>query len=1691
MKIWKSIAVFVFVVVQFTSFAQYNNDWIDYGQKYLKFRVVKTNLHQISYNTLNTALTALGETIPDPRNIQIFGRGKEVYLHIEGEADGVFDAADYIEFYAQHNDGLLDSALYNISTDQLNPYYSLISDTATYFLTWNSSTNNKRYQTINSFDFSSYTPITYFMKENVSSGKDDYYPGYKDTNGKTEPYYVAGEGWNFPRFESANPSSLITVETVNAEPIGGSPSPVVTARVSGINNPSGAPDHQIIAYSNSVQMADTAFEAYISANLIFTVPKADVTLSTTTFEFKNGSQGSSLAKSAVSYVKIRYSHKAQFIGINSDGYEFFIQANIDSSYLWFNNILSIDYIYNLSDHQRMKTTIVGSILEALIAPGNEKKCFVSETPTSVTTLTAVNSATGSFTDYSNPSISRDSAFLIIAHPKLWTASQAYESYRYTTGHDPMLINIEELYDQYCFGIRKNPIAIRDFSNFMINNFNAKYLFMIGKSVEPSLTRKASDEIEFNNTLIPTMGYNGSDNLITAGLNGTQLEPALYTGRLSAQTSNDINTYLLKVQDYERNPSKDNRISERAWMKNVMHFGGGQNTFEQDQFKTYLNVYKNGLEGPLYGGRIFNFFKTSSAPIQGNVPDSIINLIDNGVALMTFMGHSGGGSFDLSVDNVDDYSNTDGRYPFFTAVSCFAGNIHQSSQTSILTTSERFILSPNGAIGFLATVGLGYVNNMHSICTALFDEAGINNYSKPIGKCIQEAYKTTQALDDSFSSRASILEMTLHGDPAIIINRFNKPDYAISEREIGVHYVSFSPEVVTANLDSFDLVMDVFNLGRALNDSLEIKITRTFPNGVDSIYFVKYPPVFNRDTLTMRFSIEHTIGLGTNYFDVHLDPVNDINEDDDDYNNRLERPVELYISSSDLVPVYPYNYAIVPDVNITLKASTSDPFAPSKSYVFEIDTSDAYLNSTTFNITSAGGVIEWTPASSMFSADSTVYFWRTSPIFAQVPDSFSWRESSFQIISGENGWSQDHFSQFKRDQFTLIDHDKTNRLFEFIPDTAQLSCTVVGDADITLEYGATEYRINGNRQDYGICSGVPGIYVVVIDSMTLQPWLSYDVDEANIFPDGQHFGNANDIPPFGIGTGFCHYIADKYFIFRSIVTSEIDSLESMLANKIPTGNYLLLYTGIGGYFQSEWPASLKTVLKNLGADSIEVIPDSRPYIFFTKMGSPASGIEVIGDSINQIIKLNAEMWNSASSGRITSTVIGPAKEWGKFNWYEYPQEAGGVDSVSISLYGIDDAGNDTLLTAFDQNNYLIPDLSIFGADNYDYLRLVAYAQDNLLKTCAQLDKWQVYYDEIPEAALEPKIAYDFVRDTLIEGEDLSFKIAIKNISNTDMDSLRVAYWINDKYGNNRFIAYPKQAPLLSGQVLADEVVFNTKGLAGNNTFFIEANPDDSLWQLEQYHFNNQARIEFYVTSDHTNPLLDITFDGIHILNGDIVSPKPEILIQLDDENQFLALDDTSDFSIYLTTPSPNSTTTRIPFIDQSGVEILQFTAGAPPENKATVLYAPNFTKDGTYKLAVQANDASNNLAGKNDYSVDFEVINRSTITNIFNYPNPFSTSTQFVFTLTGAVIPDVFTIQILTITGKVIREITIDELGSINIGRNINGYTWDGTDEYGDLLANGVYLYKVITKINNEEIEQREASADYFFTERFGKLYIMR
>jgi hypothetical protein len=129
--------------------------------------------------------------------------------------------------------------------------------------------------------------------------------------------------------------------------------------------------------------------------------------------------------------------------------------------------------------------------------------------------------------------------------------------------------------------------------------------------------------------------------------------------------------------------------------------------------------------------------------------------------------------------------------------------------------------------------------------------------------------------------------------------------------------------------------------------------------------------------------------------------------------------------------------------------------------------------------------------------------------------------------------------------------------------------------------------------------------------------------------------------------------------------------------------------------------------------------------------------------------------------------------------------------------------------------------------------------------------------------------------------------------------------------------------------------------------------------------------------------------------------------------------------------------------------------------------------GRNTLKVRAWDSFNNSASA---ETDFQVASDDhlAIAEVLNYPNPFRNSTLFTFrqNQTGTVN---VTIKVYTLTGRVIRTIE-EEAGGSSFVR----VPWDGRDDDGDLVANGVYLYKVIARTPDGR----------FTSEALGKLSII-
>src|SRR6187551_1104086 len=137
----RSFLLLFFTCIALSSLAQVGNEWIDYNQAYYKIPVAKENIYKLNYADLQAAGFPVGGI--DPKKIQLFHRGEEQAIFVEGEDDSDFGSSDYIEFYGQQNDGTLDAELYKPASLQPDRQYNLYSDTTSYFLTVG-ATNGKR-----------------------------------------------------------------------------------------------------------------------------------------------------------------------------------------------------------------------------------------------------------------------------------------------------------------------------------------------------------------------------------------------------------------------------------------------------------------------------------------------------------------------------------------------------------------------------------------------------------------------------------------------------------------------------------------------------------------------------------------------------------------------------------------------------------------------------------------------------------------------------------------------------------------------------------------------------------------------------------------------------------------------------------------------------------------------------------------------------------------------------------------------------------------------------------------------------------------------------------------------------------------------------------------------------------------------------------------------------------------------------------------------------------------------------------------------------------------------------------------------------------------------------------------------------------------------------------------------------------
>ena len=1660
----------------------YNNEWINYSRTYYKFKVSVTGLYHINQPIL--ASIGLG-SIP-AEQFQLWRNGQQLPLYTSVQT-GAMSASDYIEFWGEMNDGKTDIDLYRLPDYQLNDKWSLETDTAAFFLTVNPAGNNLRLlPTANSLPTA--IPVEpYFIHTTGKYYRDKYNLGYAAVVGEYifSSAYDQGEGFTSNEIGAGGTLSE-PFNNLNLYTASGAPSPILKVNATG--NSLDPRQFTINVNGNQVATPTMDYFDYVKTNTAITT--AQISSGTANIDVTNSNGRMVVAKTELIYAR-------QFNFGGTDNFAFELPANPAGNYL---EIAGFNYgslnpvLYDLTNGKRYVCDIANpALVKVLLQPSSVSRKLLLVTqatsfPIAVTSLQQRN-----FINYGLAAAQGN--YLIISHPALTSGPGGsnpvndYKNYRNSVaggGHNAKVYMIDQLVDQFGLGIKQNPLGVRNFIRWARNNYTApvKNVFIIGKGLNYIHNRYFESQPDMDKlSFIPTFGYPASDNLLTAdpGLDET---PKVPIGRLSVINANEIATYLSKVIQYEQAQAFSSPlIQDKAWMKNVVHAVGAGDGALQAILDTYMAKYKAIISDTLFGGNVSTFSKTSTDPVEQSNSARLQNLFQDGISLITYFGHSSATTLEYNLDSPNDYNNL-GKYPLFILLGCNAGNFFNFNTARLQTKetiSEKYVLAQDrGCIATFASTYLGIVNYLDIYNTGTYNGISKTKYGQTFGELMDESIRQTYNIttQNDFYARLQCEQTTLHGDPALKMNTFPKPDYVIEPQ-----LVKISPSFISIAESFFKVNASFMNIGRAIDKKIVVELKRTYPDlSTQVIRRDTIPGIHYLDSLSYTIPIIATRDKGLNKITITVDADNAV---DELYETNNSVTKDVFIFEDEARPVYPYNYAIINKQNIKLTASTANPFSTVRQYNMELDTTELFNSSSkvTRTITSTGGVLEFTPGITF--TDSTVYYWRVSPV--PVSGLPVWNYASFiYIANSELGFNQSHYFQQVKSGKQRISLDQQTRNwkydsvghFVFAKNGVFLTATnQEGDLIVAPE---------GSAYIRSACIGYSLIF--------------------NIFDPFRFIPVANPNGRYGSFPYACYPSRLWNFEYRYLSQPE-RKLAMDFMDSIPDG-YIVVVRNIlnpyqpGGYI-NEWIAdeaingpgkTLYHKLKAVGFNQIDSFTSPRAFIhIYQKNNGAFVPVSVVSQGQFDLVSLTKNLKTPDTLGYITSPVFGRAKAWKKLKWKgsSAPDIIPG-DVPTIDIIGVTLSGNEIPLLSgltASQQDY---DISSINAIQYPFLKLRMRNADSINYTPYQLKYWMLTYTPVPEGAIAPNI-YLKTKDTLDIGEPLDFKVAFKNVSEVSFDSLKVKMVITDRNNVPYIIPIPRKRPIPASGNVNDTVqlgaLINSASFAGNNTMYIEANPDDD--QPEQFHFNNFAYRNLYVKPDSLNPLLDITFDGVHILNRDIVSSKPDIIIKLKDEAKWLILDDTSLLTLQMR--YPNGNLRRFYFNNDT----LRFTpAGqAPnPDNTATINFRPYFTVDGEYEMIITGKDKSNNKAGSIEYRVVFEVINKPMISNMLNYPNPFTTSTAFVFTVTGSEVPQNIKIEIMTITGKIVREITKDELGPLHIGRNITEFKWDGTDQYGQKLANGIYLYRVVTNLNGKSLDKYKSendNTDKYFNKGYGKMYLMR
>ena len=215
----------------------------------------------------------------------------------------------------------------------------------------------------------------------------------------------------------------------------------------------------------------------------------------------------------------------------------------------------------------------------------------------------------------------------------------------------------------------------------------------------------------------------------------------------------------------------------------------------------------------------------------------------------------------------------------------------------------------------------------------------------------------------------------------------------------------------------------------------------------------------------------------------------------------------------------------------------------------------------------------------------------------------------------------------------------------------------------------------------------------------------------------------------------------------------------------------------------------------------------------------------------------------------------------------------------------------------------------------------------------------------------------------------------------------------------------------------------------------------------------------LVQDDQGPRMDLYLNDENFVYGGLTDENPMLLLKLKDDQGINTVGSGIGHDIVAMVDG-NS--------EKSFILNDFYEAAVDDHTKGAINYPLLALSAGKHTITVKAWDVANNSSEK---TIEFTVVKDQEvkIENLVNYPNPFTTNTEFIFQHNQAGVVMDIKLEVFTVSGKLVK--SIDQM-VVNQGFISKDIRWDGRDDFGEKIGKGVYMYKLKVRSANGSTSEK-------------------